>query len=401
MKARLLFVTPEFPYPPASGGCLRTLSLMKELARSFEIHAVTFAQEPIVPGDLAALKPFLAEVTVLPLQHHRRSGLRRYMRNLRRAVRFIPPLVDRFSEPQLQFELARQMENQVDWVWLEHLWLAPYVESIPRSATKVLDVHNVESDFYRQLSRSARNPIERLVYRTFEHAARRVEQKYLPSFDKVLAVSSEDRRLLAHHCPPEKIFIVPNAVEISSPADDDSGSEQTLYFAGRLDYAPNREAVKWFHRRVWPLIRERFPAAQWTIVGAHPEMLDADLRRDSSIILTGQVETTMPYLHPCSLVIAPLTVGGGTRFKILEAWTSCKAVISTSKGAAGLLCQHGDNIWIANTPREFGDGVLGILKDSTLRRRLGKQGRKTVEKHYSWENLHLCLEAALGTKRQN
>jgi len=395
MKLRMLFVSPEFPFPPFSGGCLRTLSLLRCLAEHFDIHLVTFAEAPPDEKDLKALRSLVAEVTALPLEVHHRTRLRRYARNLRRALRFVPPLVDRFSEACVRPAVGRLLEGKVDWIWLEHLWLAPYVAGIRRPCTTVLDVHNVESDFYRQLRHFARNPLEKLGYYVFEHAASRVERQHLASFDRVLAVSPEDRELLARNCAPEKIFIVPNAVELGPPPANDGGPGCTMYFAGRLDYAPNREAVSWFYRQVWPLIRRRLPDVRWNIVGAYPELLGEELLRDPQAVLTGSVEKTELYLHPSSVVIVPLSIGGGTRFKVLEAWSAGKAVVSTAKGAAGLAAFHGDNIWIANTPVEFADAVVGLLSDSNLRARLGRRGWETVQERYSWERAKESLETAL------
>jgi glycosyltransferase involved in cell wall biosynthesis len=119
------------------------------------------------------------------------------------------------------------------------------------------------------------------------------------------------------------------------------------------------------------------------------------VRYDPHIVLAGRVEKTDPYLHPSSVVVVPLNLGGGTRFKILEAWAAGKAVVSTAKGAAGLAALQGDNIWIADNPLEFADAVVRLLSDSSLRANLGRRGRDTVQEHYSWERLQECLEAAL------
>src|SRR5262249_33816589 len=243
MKPSMLFVSPEFPCPPLSGGQLRTVSLLHCLAPRFEIHCVTFAE--VQPSQKAAemLRSYVAEMTVLPLRLHRRTRLRRYARNIGRAVRFVPPLVDRFSEPEHRRALAALLNNKTDWVWLEHLWLAPHVTRIPHAATTILDVHNVESDFYRQLGNASRHLLDRLGYYVFEQAARRIERRYLSSFDRVVTVSDQDRRLLEQNCPAEKIFLLPNAVKLMPLRAGETGLGHTLYFAGRLDYAPNRAAV--------------------------------------------------------------------------------------------------------------------------------------------------------------
>lgn len=391
----MLFVSPEFPYPAYSGGCLRTLSLLRCLQADFDVHCVTFAST--MPGleELSGLRSLVREVTVLPLRFHRKTAPRRYARNISRALRFVPPLVDRFSGPEVRHSLLPLLNDSADWVWLEHLWLAPYVAKIPRPRKKILDVHNVESDFYRQLRHFSGHRLEQLGYYVFERAARRIEKRHLAPFDRILAVSPEDRKLLARDCRLEKIFVVPNAVKLESPPARQGEAGSTLYFAGRLDYSPNREAVSWFYHQIWPLVRRHLPEVRWIIVGAFPELLEAEIRRDNQVALAGRVEATGPYLFPSSVVIAPLAVGGGSRFKILEAWSAGKAVVSTAKGAAGLSAVHGENIWVADNPVEFADAVVRLLSDSSLRARLGTRGRETVEQGYSWERMKVSLRGAL------
>ena len=193
----MLFVSPEFPCPASSGGRLRTISLLHCLARHFEIHCVTFAEIQPSKKDSECLRSLVAELTILPLRFHRRTKLRRYVRNIGRLLRNVPPLVDRFAESGNRQVLAGMLAMKTDYVWLEHLWLAPYVADIHRAAIKILDAHNVESDFYGQLRQASRHPLDHLGYRVFEKAARKIERRYLPCFDRILAVSEEDRRLLA------------------------------------------------------------------------------------------------------------------------------------------------------------------------------------------------------------
>ncbi len=395
-KERMLFVSPEFPFPAMSGGCLRTLSLLECLARRFRIHCVTFAQTPPDAHQLQMVSSLVDEVTVLPLEVHPRTPFRRYTRNFIRALRFVPPLVSRFAERPARLALTALLEQGWDWVWLEHLWLAPYVRNINGRARKVLDVHNIESEFYAQLRGASHNPLDLLGYYVFEQAARRIEQRYLECFDRVLAVSEKDRRSLERDCSPDKILMVPNAIALGPPPKIEEPSDCALYFAGRLDYYPNFEGVLWFHDRVWPLIRSHTPAVKWYVVGASPELLAQRMDpSDGHIVLAGPVAKTDVFLHSSSVAIVPLRLGGGTRFKILEAWAAGKSVVSTTKGAEGLLVRDGENICLADTPEEFSNAVLRLLQDQPLRTSIGRNGRETVEKHYSAEGLCRFLEESL------
>jgi glycosyltransferase involved in cell wall biosynthesis len=397
IKPPILFVSPEFPWPPLSGGRLRTLSLLRCLGARFRVHCVTFAEQQPRQEDQTSLRSYVAELTILRLQIHRRTTLHRYVRNIRRALRFVPPLVDRFAEPEHRQAMV-ELLKKAEWVWLEHLWLAPYATLCP-AATKILDVHNVESAFYRQMRKTSRRPLDRLGYYVFERAAQTIERRFLPCFDRVLAVSEEDRRVLSQYCSAEKILVIPNAVKLNPISASANTEPHSLYFAGRLDYPPNRDAILWFYRQVWPLLRSRVPDLRCYVVGGGPERVAKELRGDGHFQLLGEVEKADAYLGPSSVAIVPVRTGGGTRFKILEAWAAGKAVVSTTKGAEGLAARHGENIWIADTAPEFADAIVRLLSDAALRASLGKRGWKTVEERYSLERLQESLTAALPDHR--
>jgi glycosyltransferase involved in cell wall biosynthesis len=372
---------------------LRTLSLLRCLRTRFRVHCVTFAEQQPRQEDQTNLRSYVAELTILPLQIHQRTPLHRYLRNMKRALRFVPPLVDRFAEPQ-HIQAMIELLGKAEFVWLEHLWLAPYAEFCS-AATKILDVHNVESTFYRQMRKTSRWPLDRLGYYIFERAAQKIEQRFLPYFDRVLAVSEEDRRALSQYCPAEKIRVIPNAVELNSIPASTKGEAHSLYFAGRLDYPPNRDAILWFYREVWPLVHSRVPDLRCFVVGGGREGVASEFGVDEHFQLLGEVEKTETYLRPSAMAIVPVRTGGGTRFKILEAWAAGKAVISTTKGAEGLAARHGENIWLADTASGFAEGILRLLSDGAQRTQLGERGWKTVEERYSLERLQASLMAAL------
>jgi glycosyltransferase involved in cell wall biosynthesis len=68
-------------------------------------------------------------------------------------------------------------------------------------------------------------------------------------------------------------------------------------------------------------------------------------------------------------------------------------VISTSVGCAGLRCEHGRNILIADNPQQFADQIYSLVKDPSRRQNLAEAGRKTAEEHYGWDKSAQQLEA--------
>jgi glycosyltransferase involved in cell wall biosynthesis len=100
--------------------------------------------------------------------------------------------------------------------------------------------------------------------------------------------------------------------------------------------------------------------------------------------VTGEVADVAPFLLEGEIAIVPLRFGGGSRLKILEAFSSGIPVVSTTMGAEGLSVQDGVHIMLADSPGEFADKILQLSGDADLRRALAKAGRVLVEERYDW-----------------
>jgi len=70
-----------------------------------------------------------------------------------------------------------------------------------------------------------------------------------------------------------------------------------------------------------------------------------------------------------------------------------KAVVSTPVGCEGLKIENGSNILVADTARDFARAVDRVLRDDELCRRLGENGRATVQAEYSWEKIGYHMAA--------
>ena len=87
------------------------------------------------------------------------------------------------------------------------------------------------------------------------------------------------------------------------------------------------------------------------------------------------------------------------RLKIPEAMAAGVPVVSTSMGAEGLDCVHGEHLLIADTPEEFASAVENVLTDSHLAHHLRWNARELVEQRYSWRyigNLFVNLVEQVG-----
>ncbi|HXQ78416.1 MAG TPA: glycosyltransferase, partial [Gemmatimonadaceae bacterium] len=100
--------------------------------------------------------------------------------------------------------------------------------------------------------------------------------------------------------------------------------------------------------------------------------------------VTGTVPDVRPYLEAARVFVVPLRIGGGTRLKIFEAMAMEKAIVTTSIGAEGLPVRHGEHVLLADTPAEFADAVLRLLRDPAYAASLGARAAELVRSRFGW-----------------
>jgi glycosyltransferase involved in cell wall biosynthesis len=273
--------------------------------------------------------------------------------------------------------------------------MAPYLDVVDEKGMEwrrpliVFDDHNCEyvlqkRAFLTDLRIPARWPGAAYSFIQWQRL-QRYEAQACRRADRVLAVSDADAAALHRLVPDVKATVVPNGIDTRAyrptPAHADAPS---LVFTGTMDFRPNVDAVLWFAREVLPRIRARVADVRFTAVGQRPHRWLAGLRDDPAVTLTGFVEDTRPYIADAAVYVVPLRMGGGTRFKMLEALAMGKAVVSTTLGAEGFPVTHGQELLLADEPEDFAEAVAALLGAPERRTELGQAGRAFVEARYDW-----------------
>ena len=152
-----------------------------------------------------------------------------------------------------------------------------------------------------------------------------------------------------------------------------------------MDWMPNQEAIEWFVEKCWFDVKEKFPQMKLYLAGrGFPESLKIE---DSNIIYDDEIKNAVGYMQDKSIMIVPLLSGSGMRVKILQAFALGKAVVSTTIGAEGIECKEGENILIADAPKGFISAIEKLVKDSALRKQMGRNARKLFLEKYSSEKI--------------
>lgn len=397
----VLLLTPEAPYPLHGGGAFRVASLLHYFARFAQVDLILISDT----AEPASVPPGLVRSQqVIRLGHHDRGAPARYLRNARRALRGVPPLIDRLSRLSDSIEQAiRTMGGRhYDLGLIEHFWCAPYVELLGRFCTEtVLDLHNIESVLHERCA-GVSGGLIRAGHRRFAAASQKLESTLLPRFSAVLATSEEDARTVRVIAPAACVHVYPNSIPwVDAPQLPES---PRLVFSGNFEYHPNIDAVEFLVSEIWPRIRKLRPELRLRLVGRGDHFIRHLLPQGSpvetGIEVTGPVEDSLAEIAQARIVLAPLRAGSGTRIKILEAWAAARCVVATPVAAEGLSAADDVNIVLESNPAAFAARVADLAADQSSRCRLGAAGRRTFTDHYTWKAVWKHLDAGLQVTRR-
>jgi glycosyltransferase involved in cell wall biosynthesis len=314
-------------------------------------------------------------------------------------------LAQRLASPEYARALARLLrEQRFDYAHVEGLEMAAYLPQLKAhsSIKLIFDAHNAEHVLQRRaFETDVRQPARwpAALYSWLQGPRlRRFESETLRAAHAVTCVSEEDAAALRALVPKLNPVLVPNGIDVESYtpyALRPTGvmhNASCVTFTGKMDYRPNVDAVLWFAETIWPRIRARRPAAEFVIVGQKPVASVRALHDQHGITVAGAVEDVRPYIARAGVYVAPLRMGGGTRFKLLEAMALARPIVSTTLGAEGFAVQHGRELLLADEPEAFAQAVLDVMSNNARAEALGAAGRAFVQSHYDWSVIIPAVE---------
>ena len=192
------------------------------------------------------------------------------------------------------------------------------------------------------------------------------------------------------------VVVVSNGIDLDHFAPDIVPAFDTrqplIVFTGQMDYAPNVKAVTSFAQNILPKIQSVIPDATFAIVGRAPTARVRALAR-RSIIVTGEVPDTRPWLAAASVVVAPLRIARGVQNKILEAMAMGKACVVSPRAAEGIDAVDGRDLMVAADPE---DAIIALLSDPARSFAMGGAARERMVQSYSWNAQLLPLAGFVG-----
>jgi glycosyltransferase involved in cell wall biosynthesis len=361
-RARLLYVTPVWPSPVGNGLAMRAHAVLDALADN---HAVS--------------------VLVVPLYGSFATAIDEPLWSRCEEVRSAAPAAAADAYAGRQFDIAHVFR----------LAAAPFARPSV-AAERRLDLDDIESKTRRRVAdlyRANGDPGAAERERAEALRAALLETAALRKFRRIYVSSEPDRQELQSRARAE-VRVLPKSVSIPpEPPAPPTGGPHRFLFVGTLGYYPNQDAVRWFCAEIFPLIREALRGcARLDVVGAGDARVLASLASED-IRIAGPAVDLRPWYERAHCVVTPVRAGGGTRIKILEAFSYRRPVVTTGIGMEGIEAVPNQDLFVADEPAEFAAHCVRIASDPQIAVRLASSALNALRVFYSREILLRALTA--------
>lgn len=360
---RILLIDHILPLPNFNSGCLRMNHIVKSLVR--QGHKVTFVS--LSSSDPENYKNTLRKMGVETLSLNYEtwegvSGEKKYA-----IIEHILNSLEVYN-------------NNYDIVYMAFYWIANhFIRNIrKRLPNAIMYVDSVDIHFLRK-----QREAEISKYKEHYKIAAQTKIDELAVYnraDAVIVVTEDDKKILLKELPNKPVLIIPNAHDVAA-TETNFQDRKDLLFVGGFNHTPNVDSMLFFCNEVFPKVEEKIPGIKLWIVGSNPTDEVKALGKNS-VIVTGWVNETKPYLEKCRISIAPLRYGAGMKGKVGEAMSHGLPVITTSVGSEGIGIVNDVHAIIVNEVNEWVEQIERLYFDQNLWEKLSANGKKLIDDLY-------------------
>lgn len=386
---KILMITPYLPYPLLSGGQIRTYNLLKNLKDKHEIHLYSIIKDKAEKKYTSELKKFCQSVNVF-----KRSRNPFTARNVLLAgITPYPFLVTRNLPIKARSVLTDVLaKDEFDLIHAETFYVMP---NIPQTRVPTLLVEQtieylVYQDFVKQFAIKLLKPF--LMFDVYK--IKFWEKHYWRKATRLATMSEEDKNFILQSIPRAKINVVANGVDVGyfEEVKRQEPGTPVVLFVGQFKWLPNRDAVDYIYKEIWPLIKNKIPECKLWIVGRHPTREIKDLGKDTDVVVDEGIEDIRQAYAGASVLLAPIRSGRGTKYKILEAMASGTPVVATKLGIEGIKARDGEQVLIGETSQELAAKTAESLQNKIKSQKLARSAKKLILKQYSWKKISSELD---------
>jgi sugar transferase (PEP-CTERM/EpsH1 system associated) len=392
---KILYLTHRIPYPPNKGEKTRCFYQIQFLSARHTIDLFCFADSEQEAKGKEDLRAFCRSVHVEILTP--RMG---YVRAVTALFSELPASVVYYRSQAMQNAVNAALQREkYDLIFVYCSSMAQFIAQ-PPPVPAVIDFVDADSAKWKQYAALSSFPKSWLYARegcTLGRYEKKVTERFNLSF---VTTRQEVVDLGGGEC--RNVEVIENGVTTPPLQSAASLPEQICQlqpyalFVGTMNYRPNSDAVCYFAKEIYPLLRRTHPELRFLIVGRDPSAEVIKLSRLPGVVVTGGVPDVHTYVAGAAVAVAPFRIAQGVQNKVLEALVAGIPVVLTNRPARAISSPASELLLVAESPAEFARSVAAVLENPEFRSRAEAAAPK-LQDLLAWESSLYRMESLIET----
>lgn len=226
-------------------------------------------------------------------------------------------------------------------------------------------------------------------------SAKRIIEKFCLKYSKFNKIITVDKNSLSSFkkINIKNVIYMPNGVELEKFNEEKKkNTNKTIFlFVGRLE---KQKGLMYLIEAI-NILKAKDSKFEVHLIGEGSEEVylkklvsKFDSKKYIKFLGGKTFQEIAAYYTDSDVFILP-SIWEGFPLTLLEAWAARLPVIITNVGGITKICANKENALIipSKDSKKVSEAMMTLIKDQNLRRKLGENGRKLVEKKYNWENI--------------
>jgi glycosyltransferase involved in cell wall biosynthesis len=365
-------VMPAVPHPFGDTSARWFYVLINELvARGHEL-AVVAATEEAETRVAEAREKLAKHEGKLTLHFHRLKvdafALRRKWENL------VRPRSEMLQDRELRELLDRELRRGCDVLHLELLSAGWLGVGQPRA---LLNVHSFDAIDWSERANMTAGERKALWQ------AQRATDRLLHEIPNVRLLTPRLKEAAQAINPAGRYWVVPFALDTALYRLLPPATEPVVGMIGSMHWEPSRSAARRLITRIWPLVKQRVPAARLYIAGWNAAKYLSDCASQPDVVLAENLEHPTEFFSKAAVMVYAPSRGSGMKVKVMESMAYGVPVVTTWEGMEGMEYQNGRECWVAESDEGLAEKVCRLLENPAERGQMRQAARSLMDERYS------------------
>lgn len=382
----LLLVVTRFPYPLTTGETNKNFNLIKFLGKSFDVTLVVVCRELPNRNERLVIEGMVNKLVIF------KPRIRDIVFGLTACLMNRQPLHFALFYSSAAKSYIDSIANTVDVVMGSVCRSWAYLYNV-KNSNLYMDLADSLAMTFKANANVVGNVVLKYLYLVESRALRRTERRIVSVSKMSFLFNPIEVESLRKY---GNVSLVPHGVHdfLLQPIVPDTKYCNDIVYFGKMDYAPNEDAVIWFVEN----ILDKLPAhVKLVIIGISPSLKVQELAyQNRRVSILGFIDNPYPLISGSLCLVAPLRMGGGIQNKVLESLAVGANVLMTPKVGFALPDIDTSGCVICRSENEWIQHINRLLKQTRTGREVpNPQGPIYIERHFTWHSYQEIIMESL------